>query len=120
MFHIGIATKHPPLPDPNELSEQGIDFLRQALTLDPNKRPSAADLLNHAWMLDLAKCLEMMNSGEDELIWSNSGSEPLVVSGDELGVIDALDPDLVHPSHSSLLSNNTPGLEILQEVDEAD
>lgn len=72
MFHIGIATKHPPLPDPNELSDLGIDFIRQALILDPTKRPTAAELLNHEWMKDLARCLSMMESGEDEMMWSNS------------------------------------------------
>jgi mitogen-activated protein kinase kinase kinase len=31
----------------------GISFLRQCFTLDPVKRPSAEDLLNHPWMQSL-------------------------------------------------------------------
>jgi mitogen-activated protein kinase kinase kinase len=27
MFHIGVAREHPPLPDPSQLSELGIDFV---------------------------------------------------------------------------------------------
>ncbi|MBW0465975.1 hypothetical protein O181_005690 [Austropuccinia psidii MF-1] len=72
MFHIGIATKHPPLPDPHELSELGIDFIRQALTLDSLKRPTALELLNHEWMKDLSKCLIEMNKGQEDL--NNSSS----------------------------------------------
>jgi len=61
MFHIGIATKHPPLPDPQDLSELGIDFIRKSLTLDPVMRPTTVDLLNHPWMKHLAACLMEMN-----------------------------------------------------------
>ncbi|WOO76993.1 MAP kinase kinase kinase wis4 [Vanrija pseudolonga] len=50
MFHIGIATQHPPLPEPGQLSELGIDFIEQCLTLDPEKRPTATELLNHPWL----------------------------------------------------------------------
>jgi mitogen-activated protein kinase kinase kinase len=28
MFHIGVAREHPPLPEPHQLSEMGIDFVR--------------------------------------------------------------------------------------------
>lgn len=72
MFHIGIATKHPPLPDPQELSELGIDFIRKSLTLDPITRPTTVDLLSHPWMKDLARCLMEMNGDEDE--YNNSAS----------------------------------------------
>lgn len=119
MFHIGIATKHPPLPDPSELSDLGIDFIRQALSLDPTKRPTAAELLHHAWMKDLARSLEMMNSGEDELMWSNSavGSSDGVVSvGDVLGSVGP-SPNL-QPTLSP--SSNFVNLEVLLEVDEAE
>jgi mitogen-activated protein kinase kinase kinase len=27
MFHIGVAREHPPLPEPHQLSEMGIDFV---------------------------------------------------------------------------------------------
>jgi len=52
MFHIGVATQHPPLPEPGQLSSMGIDFIRQCLTIDGTKRPSAVELYDHPWILD--------------------------------------------------------------------
>lgn len=53
MFHIGIATQHPPLPNPSEMSEQGIAFIEACVTLDPTERPSAAELIDHPWLAHL-------------------------------------------------------------------
>lgn len=53
MFHIGIATKHPPLPEPGQLSELGIDFIELCLTLEASKRPTAVELLAHPWLTDV-------------------------------------------------------------------
>ena len=50
MFHIGIATQAPPLPENGELSEIGVDFIERCLTLDPSDRPSATELLQHPWI----------------------------------------------------------------------
>lgn len=50
MFHIGIATQHPPLPDPGQMSDLGIDFIQQCLTIDPNSRPTASELMHHPWL----------------------------------------------------------------------
>ena len=57
MFHIGVATQHPPLPEPGQLSELGIDFIRQCLTVDPIQRPSATELMYHPWMLEFREAL---------------------------------------------------------------
>lgn len=60
MFHIGIATQHPPLPEPGQLSELGVDFIEQCLTLDPVGRPTASELLHHPWlapMMELVSCI---------------------------------------------------------------
>jgi len=57
MFRIGVATQHPPLPEPNQLSDMGIDFIRQCLTIDPIQRPTAAELMGHPWMLDFHDAL---------------------------------------------------------------
>ncbi|KAF8898471.1 hypothetical protein BD779DRAFT_1607269 [Infundibulicybe gibba] len=57
MFHIGVATQHPPLPEPGQLSELGISFIKQCLTIDPMKRPSAAELMDHRWMLEFREAL---------------------------------------------------------------
>ncbi|KAI0702419.1 kinase [Cytidiella melzeri] len=64
MFHIGVATQHPPLPDPGQLSELGIDFIRQCLTIDPVHRPTAAELMNHPWMQDFAEALRSFQEAE--------------------------------------------------------
>ncbi|KAI9007498.1 hypothetical protein CLU79DRAFT_712017 [Phycomyces nitens] len=48
MYHV--VTGHPPLPDPSQLSAQGIDFLKRCFTRNPTKRPSANELLEHPWM----------------------------------------------------------------------
>ncbi|TEB39046.1 hypothetical protein FA13DRAFT_1620076 [Coprinellus micaceus] len=57
MFHIGVATQHPPLPEPGQLCPTGIDFIAQCLTIDPMKRPNAVELINHRWMLDVQEAL---------------------------------------------------------------
>ncbi len=56
-FHIGVATQHPPLPEPGQLSELGIDFIKQCLTIDAMKRPTALELREHPWMLDFQDSL---------------------------------------------------------------
>jgi mitogen-activated protein kinase kinase kinase len=40
----------PQLPNKDQLSEAGIDFLRKCFEVDPLKRPSAAELLRGEWM----------------------------------------------------------------------
>lgn len=52
MFHIGVATQHPPLPEPGQLSQLGISFIKQCLTIDPLQRPSAQELMEHPWMVE--------------------------------------------------------------------
>ncbi|OBZ79147.1 MAP kinase kinase kinase wis4 [Grifola frondosa] len=64
MFHIGVATQHPPLPEPGQLSEMGIDFIRQCLTIDPMQRPTATELMNHPWMLDFREVLRSYEEAE--------------------------------------------------------
>ncbi|KAI0662524.1 kinase [Cubamyces menziesii] len=65
MFHIGVATQHPPLPEPGQLSEMGIDFIRQCLTIDPMQRPTAIELMNHPWMLDFREKLRSYEEAEN-------------------------------------------------------
>ena len=65
MFTIGIAEQHPPLPSEQELSPLGIDFIRQCLDIDPEKRPTAADLMNHPWIMDAKAQIEGFGYEED-------------------------------------------------------
>lgn len=64
MFRIGVATQHPPLPEPGQLSELGIDFIRQCLIIDPMARPSAMELMEHPWMVEFAEALRTYEEAE--------------------------------------------------------
>ena len=64
MFHIGVATQHPPLPEHGQLSEKGIDFIKQCLTIDPMQRPTALELMEHPWMLDFQDFLRTFEKQE--------------------------------------------------------
>ena len=47
-----IAAGHPPqLPSSEQLSELGLDFLNKCFERDPRTRPSAAELLQHDWVI---------------------------------------------------------------------
>lgn len=48
MFKIGNSKELPPIPD--HLSEEGKDFIRKCLQRDPSSRPTAVDLLQHAFV----------------------------------------------------------------------
>ncbi|XP_078163479.1 protein kinase superfamily protein [Carex rostrata] len=48
MFKIGNSKELPAIPD--NLSEEGKDFIRQCLQRDPAKRPTAAELLQHPFV----------------------------------------------------------------------
>ena len=49
-----IAQGHQPqMPAPDQLSELGVDFLRRCFDCDPFKRPSAAELLQHEWIVTI-------------------------------------------------------------------
>lgn len=49
MYHIA-AGHLPQFPSTKELSEQGQDFLAKCLTIDPQKRASAVELLQDPWI----------------------------------------------------------------------
>ena len=72
MFHIGVATQHPPLPDPDQLSPLGIGFIKDCLDIDPMRRPTAQDLLDHPWMIQFR---ETMLSYEEAEIAADPPSE---------------------------------------------
>lgn len=75
MYHIGVAIQHPPLPEPGQLSDLGINFIKQCLTIDPMKRPSATELMDHPWMLEIREVL--MSYEEAEMATSPPAHMPL-------------------------------------------
>jgi mitogen-activated protein kinase kinase kinase len=49
-----IAQGNPPqLPSLEQLSAQGIEFLDKCFVRDPNRRASAAELLQHEWIMNI-------------------------------------------------------------------
>jgi len=55
-----IAQGNPPqLPTRDQLSETGIDFLNKCFERDPGKRASAAELLQHDWIMTLRNQLSL-------------------------------------------------------------
>ncbi|EJD04261.1 uncharacterized protein FOMMEDRAFT_28004 [Fomitiporia mediterranea MF3/22] len=72
MFHIGVATQHPPLPENGELSDMGINFIKQCLTIDPMRRPTAEELTHHPWMQQL---METLRNYEEEELATNAPVE---------------------------------------------
>lgn len=55
-----IAQGNPPqLPAKDQLSEQGIDFLKKCFERDPARRASAVELLQHDWIMSLRAQLSL-------------------------------------------------------------
>lgn len=55
-----IAQGNPPqLPTRDQLSEAGIDFLKRCFERDPSQRASAAELLQHEWIMRLRNQLSL-------------------------------------------------------------
>ncbi|GKT40020.1 MAP kinase kinase kinase wis4 [Colletotrichum spaethianum] len=49
-----IAQGNPPqMPSTDQLSPQGIDFLKRCFTRDPKQRASAVELLQHEWIMTI-------------------------------------------------------------------
>ncbi|KAH9870649.1 hypothetical protein IAQ61_006127 [Plenodomus lingam] len=58
MYHIAQGDP-PQLPTRDQLSEQGIDFLKKCFERDPVKRASAVELLQHEWIMALRAQLSL-------------------------------------------------------------
>lgn len=84
MFHLGATKEPPPLPNPNEMSDQGIDFVDQCLSLDPEARPTASELLQDEWLVPMleqmvslfhvcaAKLVKSLTALQNRPSWSKS------------------------------------------------
>lgn len=81
MFKIGNSKELPAIPD--NLSEEGKDFIRQCLQRDPAKRPTAAELLQHPFVkavVPLEKSITFSDPPVDRLAAAPSSSVPRVCS----------------------------------------
>ncbi|KKY27649.1 putative map kinase kinase kinase [Phaeomoniella chlamydospora] len=76
MYNIAQGNP-PPLPTPDQLSEDGIDFLKRCFERDPAKRATAAELLIHPWIGEIRK---MVVEGGGGSMASSSGSDPMSAS----------------------------------------
>lgn len=65
MYHIA-AGHLPQLPSPDQLSEEGRQFLMRSLERDPNKRPSAIELLNDPWIVNIRNIVLGTVAGAEE------------------------------------------------------
>jgi mitogen-activated protein kinase kinase kinase len=73
-----IAQGNPPqLPSPDQLSPQGIDFLRKCFIRDPRHRASAAELLQHEWIMAIRNQVAIEpGTPSDNGSMSSQGSTP--------------------------------------------
>ncbi|KAB2577525.1 MAP kinase kinase kinase wis4 [Lasiodiplodia hormozganensis] len=77
-----IAQGNPPqLPTRDQLSDQGIDFLRACFERDPGRRATAAELLQHPWIMILRSQLSLEpQTPQTPLSETSSGSGSLHAS----------------------------------------
>ncbi|KAI9696564.1 MAG: Suppressor of Sensor Kinase (SLN1) [Candelina mexicana] len=72
-----IAQGNPPqLPAKDQLSEVGIGFLKKCFERDPSKRSSAAELLQHEWILTIKSQVAIEPSTPSEAGSYSAGSGP--------------------------------------------
>ncbi|KAJ5832674.1 hypothetical protein N7474_000985 [Penicillium riverlandense] len=74
MYNIAQGNQ-PSLPSSDQLSDLGIDFVRRCFDCDPLKRPTAAELLQHEWIVSIRQqvVLEPATPNSDPG-YSSSGS----------------------------------------------
>lgn len=66
-----IAQGNPPqLPSKDQLSDEGIEFLKRCFEKDPRRRASAAELLQHEWIMKIRQ--QVVVGGADAM--SSDGS----------------------------------------------
>lgn len=74
MYHIAQGDP-PQLPTRDQLSDQGIDFLKKCFERDPVKRASAVELLQHEWIMALRAQLSLEPQTPSDAS-SSSGNTP--------------------------------------------
>jgi mitogen-activated protein kinase kinase kinase len=75
MYHIAQGDP-PQLPSREQLSDQGIDFLKRCFERDPVKRASAVELLQHEWIMALRAQLSLEPQTPSTETSSSAGATP--------------------------------------------
>lgn len=118
---IGIATQHPPLPDANQLSDVGIDFIRQCLTIDAMNRPTAVELMQHLWVRDFSETVRAQYEKEmgegAEGVDVDEGMSPMSPVSPHSPEEEASEGPGSVPSEN-YLPNTVKGLETVDEREE--
>ena len=70
-----IAQGNPPqLPSRDQLSPEGIDFLRRCFDKDPRRRASAAELLQSEWIMKIRQQVVVGEGGDSPATSESGGS----------------------------------------------
>lgn len=70
-----IAQGHSPqMPTPEQMSDVGLDFLRRCFERDPVRRASAAELLQHEWILSIRSQLSLPEPSTPQTPASENGN----------------------------------------------
>lgn len=73
MYNIAQGNT-PQLPSPDQLSDLGIDFLRKCLVRDPAKRSTAAELLQHEWIMTIKSQVVLDTASETSSLSTSTSS----------------------------------------------
>jgi len=102
MFHIGVATQLPPLPEPGQLSDLGVAFIKRCLTIDPIRRPTAEELKDDLWLSTLRATWTTYENTEapadDEHNNSAAGQQAAILHDKEVAEIMCASPLVSSPS----------------------
>ncbi len=71
-----IAQGNPPqLPSKDQLSPEGIEFLKRCFERDPRKRASAAELLQCEWIMKIRQQVVVGGTADSPTQFSSGGSD---------------------------------------------
>ena len=79
MYNIAQGNP-PPLPTSEQLSDDGIDFLKRCFERDPARRATAAELLMHPWIAEIRKMVVEGGGGGSGGSVSSGSGDPMSAS----------------------------------------
>ena len=120
-FHIGVSGQPPQLPTTNELSELGIDFIKQCLIIDPKARPTVDKLLEHPWIEKFREEIEL--EYEDEFVHQQTSNPDEKGTSDGRSSLDgspSLDAEEARGHAHDYAHDRRDEQEEQEELDESD